>query len=113
MRHEHFNELLSHAVVLEGRVLTAEDKKGHVRVQWDPERTPNGGVLSYRSIQIGVGPGIVQQWVNEWIDCIEDVTEKAARLKSLVDDGSADNVEELRGTGLMPDERVYDVSEKL
>ena len=45
-----------------------------VVVQWDPERSVRGAKLDYRSIQVGVGRGIVQRYVNEWTVEIRDLT---------------------------------------
>ncbi|MDR2567550.1 MAG: DUF4291 domain-containing protein [Bifidobacteriaceae bacterium] len=47
-----------------------------VRVQWDPERTPAGGALRWRSVQIGLRGGIVRAYVKEWTLGIEDITDK-------------------------------------
>lgn len=38
MKHEHFQALLSQAVVTNGSGLIDEEKEMPVRVQWDPER---------------------------------------------------------------------------
>ena len=113
MRHQHFRELLSHASVHDGQTLTPEERACRVRVQWDPERTPALGMLPYRSIQIGVGRGIVKKWVDEWVEGIEDVTEMARGLKQRVDEGGGASVEELVGLGLVPEERVYELPEEL
>ncbi|KAK7943469.1 uncharacterized protein PG986_012582 [Apiospora aurea] len=40
--------------------------------------------LGYRSIQIGVPAALQARWVAEWIESIEDVTEKARELKRFV-----------------------------
>lgn len=55
------------------------------------------------------------RWAEEWIESIEDVTEKAREMKRILDEDSKKEigVEELVGIGLMPVERVYDVPEIL
>jgi len=83
-------------------------KKGDVRIQWDPERSVAIGRLEHRSIQIGVGKGIIEKWASEWVVGIEDVTELARRIGGLVAEGRIEEAE-----GLRPVERVYPVSEEL
>jgi hypothetical protein len=114
MKHAHFQHLLSLACVTHshGGPLSKEDRQKPVRVQWDPERSPSLQVLPYRSIQIGISGEISQKWLEEWIVAIEDVTEKAQALKKAVDGGILD-VKVLVEKGLFPEERVYEVNERL
>ncbi|KAE9371741.1 hypothetical protein N431DRAFT_441709 [Stipitochalara longipes BDJ] len=115
MTHSAFFQLLREAVVCHGQTLTAEDRKKDVRVQWDPERTPALGVLSYRSIQIGISGATAKWWVEEGIVGIEDVTERAKELYDFVKErgkGEA-GVEECVERGLMPRERVFDVPDEV
>lgn len=84
-----------------------------VRVQWDPERKPNLGECPYRSIQIGISGVLGKRWVEEWIDGIEDVTERALELKKAVEGNPQVAVEDLVKKGLMPLERVYEIPEEL
>ena len=63
-----------------------------VRVQWDPERDVSLAPLPWRSIQIGLGSGVVDRYVDEWIVDLRDVTPL---------------VEELRGR--RPDDRRADL----
>ena len=123
MKHEHFLELLSHAHVNEpsvragggnGTEPTAEHKKRQpktsgLQVQWDPERTPKLGRLEYRSIQIGIRGDVNRRWIDEWIESIEDVTERARELKRAIDAGASD--EEIKA--LCPEEQVYEVPDDL
>ena len=114
MTHANFRKLLSQSIVVHiGVKLTAEQREKPVRIQWDPERDPCLNALPYRSIQIGIGPDISSKWAEEWVDRIEDVTEKARDLKRLVDAESEVKVEDLVNMGLMPVESVYDVGEDL
>jgi len=108
MKHEHFIELLRHAFVGHGPVGEAHDR---VRVQWDPERTPAMLKLPYRSIQIGIPRNLSQKWVEEWIVSIEDVTERAKELKSVVDEKHEATIEELLEAGLIVHERPFEVPE--
>lgn len=115
MKHENFQYLLSQAALTHGkaRALSEEEKALPVRVQWDPERTPALAVLPYRSIQIGISRELSQKWVEEWIENIEDVTERALELKRTLEEEKGIELEELVRRGLMPDERVYAIPEEL
>lgn len=53
-----------------------------VRVQWDPERDVAGNPLSWRSIQIGLGPTAVRFYVDEWITGITDITDDVVRMRA-------------------------------
>lgn len=74
-------------------------------VQWDPERSVRGAKLDYRSIQVGLGRGIVPRYVNEWTVEIRDLTPLIGRLRRFRDDS-----EWSRMTALLPPERPYPVS---
>lgn len=51
-----------------------------VRVQWDPERDAYLQPLPWRAIQVGLGPAVVGEYVDDWIVGIEDVTDLARRV---------------------------------
>lgn len=53
-----------------------------VRVQWDPERDGGLQPLPWRAIQIGLGPAVVDAYVDEWIVGIQDVTAFAQRVRA-------------------------------
>ncbi|KAL8793974.1 MAG: hypothetical protein Q9195_003487 [Heterodermia aff. obscurata] len=114
MTHANFRKLLSQSIVVHiGEKLTAKQREKPVRIQWDPERDPYLEILPYRSIQIGIGPEISTKWAEQWVDGIEDVTEKATGLKRLVDEKKEVEVGELIKMGFMPSESEYDVGEEL
>ncbi|KAA8910246.1 ATP-dependent RNA helicase DHX8 [Sphaerosporella brunnea] len=110
MKREHFEHLLSLACVTNNHTgtLSEQEKKCEVRVQWDPERGVSLEKLDYRSIQIGIGASISEIWANEWIDSIEDVTERAKKMKTLIDEGRVQEASEL-----VPAERPYPLSTDL
>ncbi|KAG8674631.1 hypothetical protein FPOAC2_00661 [Fusarium poae] len=115
MKHQHFIDLLERGV-LSSHVKQPEpggkrEKPSDVRIQWDPERTPKLEVLPYRSIQIGIPGALSEQWANEWVSEIEDVTDKARELKRVIDERPDITGEELLALGLVFDERPYNVSE--
>ena len=41
-----------------------------------------GNPLSWRSIQIGLGPAVVRFYVDEWITGITDITDDVVRLRA-------------------------------
>ena len=114
MKHENFAKLLSHAVVTSNHrgPLSKEARNKEVRVQWDPERDFRLGILPYRSIQIGISGDIGKKWVENWIERIEDVTERAKELKAAIDEEVVD-AGALAQRGLMPVESDYEISEHL
>ncbi len=50
-------------------------KTHKVRLQWDPDHNPKGAKLERKAIQLGLKDEILDQFNNEWIINIEDVTE--------------------------------------
>lgn len=113
-----FEELLRRAELSHGANVIERRGKGFegeksVRVQWDPERSLRIGKLRYRSIQIGIPAGLVGRWIDEWIVGIEDVTEQAKLLKKEIDEDENVTLEGLKGRGLFPVERVYEVDEEI
>jgi len=111
--HEGFIKLLENAR-LSTHGPNDEKKGGKVVVQWDPERSwKNGKLDDVRSIQIGIGPEMAKQWVDEWIVGIEDVTEKARALKKDLDEKAKTTEAELKEKGLLTDEKPYEVPDHL
>ncbi|KAJ4137607.1 hypothetical protein NW768_003195 [Fusarium equiseti] len=117
MKHEHFIGLLERGVLSSHakKPDTGEkrEKSSDVRIQWDPERTPKLEVLPYRSIQIGIPGALSEQWANEWIAEIEDVTDKARELKRVINERPGITSEELMALGLVFEERLYNVPESV
>lgn len=54
-----------------------------VRIQWDPERDAALGALPWRSLQVGLGAGVVPAYVNQWIVGVDDVTPRVEQLRAL------------------------------
>jgi hypothetical protein len=73
-----------------------------VVVQWDPERNARGAKLDHRSIQVGLGRGIVRRYVDAWTTEIRDVTPLVSRLRKLRAEHAWDRV-----TASLPPERPY------
>ena len=50
-------------------------KTHKVRLQWDPDHNPSGVKLERKAIQLGLKDEILQQYNNEWVLGITDITE--------------------------------------
>ncbi|KAL8746198.1 MAG: hypothetical protein Q9190_001752 [Brigantiaea leucoxantha] len=97
-----------------GKTLTMEQRARPIRVQWDPERSPSLQILPYRSIQIGVSGAMKENWAQDWIVGIEDVTERARALKKAIQEGGEHlAIEELVERGLVPKEEIYELEPEL
>ena len=79
-----------------------------VRVQWDPERGLRGDKLAHRSIQVGLGRSVINQYADEWTVGITDLTPQVRKMHDLLKRGEADAAKRH-----LPPERVYPVSEAL
>ncbi len=79
-----------------------------VRIQWDPERTLTLEPLTWRTIQVGLGGEAVDEYLDEWITSIEDVTGLAHEVESAVMSGDSN-----RARGLVPIELPYPLREQI
>ncbi|KAJ5368446.1 uncharacterized protein N7496_008206 [Penicillium cataractarum] len=79
-----------------------------VRIQWDPERDLKHQPLEYRSIQIGLGLGAVESYVDEWIVSIVDVTDTMCKIREYLEAGDLDSAR-----ACLPEEKAYPLSEEL
>lgn len=52
-----------------------------VRVQWDPERAPDGRSVECRSLQVGLSGSFVASYVTDWIQSIDDLTESLDAMR--------------------------------
>lgn len=103
-----FDKAVSQAVISsfrDGCGLTREEWKkriesSDVRIQWDPEKDINGNDLPYRSIQLGLRRTAVDEYVNDWIVSVSDITDYVKELDILRRNG-----EDI--TDRLPAERVY------
>jgi hypothetical protein len=84
------------------RLSSDDTSEADVVVQWDPERDVHGSKLQHRSIQVGLGRGIVRRYVDQWTTEIRDVTALVARIRQLREDRVWDRI-----TSLLPRERRY------
>lgn len=79
-----------------------------VHIQWDPERTIHGKKLEYRAIQVGISRFLIQQYTDQWIMEIEDMTPVTRKIRKLYLAGH-----HRRAKSHLPVERAYPVSEKV
>ncbi|TKV14565.1 DUF4291 domain-containing protein [Citrobacter sp. wls619] len=90
--HNGFNEMLQQSIINshdENNNLSPDGWKDKIKnsdviIQWDPERDIHLNKLNYRTIQIGLRNKAVENYVNEWIVKIQDVTALATDIHSLV-----------------------------
>jgi len=77
-----------------------------VRYQWDPDRDLSLRRLEHRALQLGIRGSVVQDYVNNWILEIEEVTQLAREIKDAVKNKSKQLPE-------VPEEKVYQVNEEI
>lgn len=76
-----------------------------VRLQWDPDHSPNGGKLERRAIQLGLRGKVLEKYSRDWIVGIDDITDfVVTQRENSVADGYSDLI--------VPSERVYRVSDQ-
>ncbi|HWG44221.1 MAG TPA: DUF4291 domain-containing protein [Gemmataceae bacterium] len=85
-----------------------EFRQAKVHLQWDPERSLRGAGLPYYSIQVGLSRHIIQEYVEEWITAIEDLTSRVRKIYDLLQHGQADKAKRQ-----LPPERDYSVSAEI
>ncbi len=79
-----------------------EFKNAKVHIQWDPERTLRGGKLQERTIQVGISRFLIEEYNNEWIEEIIDLTPLTKKINQLRKAGKHKEAKRL-----LPNERVY------
>lgn len=83
-------------------------KAAHVHIQWDTERTLRGAGLNQYSIQVGISRHLIQEYVDEWIVEIEDLTPNVVKIRNEM------NSRRSRKTSrLIPPERFYPVDPQI
>ncbi|KAJ9659080.1 hypothetical protein H2198_003369 [Neophaeococcomyces mojaviensis] len=123
-----FEKLLMAAVLTNAKDVKRDEMT--VSVQWDPERNVRIGRLDegtkgvrgsgapgVRSIQIGIPAMRNQDWLDEGIVGIEDVTWRARELKRVLDDSRENKTslseKDLVKMGLIPEEKIYVLPEEV
>jgi uncharacterized protein DUF4291 len=83
-------------------------RQAMVHVQWDPERSPRGAALPYSSIQVGLSRHIIREYVEEWVQGIDDITPRVRKIHAHLQAGEAE-----KARRLFPPERVFVVAPEL
>ena len=77
-----------------------------VRYQWDPDRDLSLRRLDHRALQLGIRGSVVQNYVNNWILGIEEVTQLARDIQNKVKNKS-------KQLPQVPEEKIYRVNEEI
>ena len=85
-----------------------EFKDAKVYIQWDPERTLRGAKLEVRSIQVGVSRHLIEEYNDEWIEEIVDMTPLTKKINQLRKDGKYKEAKRH-----LPKERVFPLSDEI
>ncbi len=87
-------------------------KKAKIHIQWDPERSLRGKKLNIRSIQVGVSRFLIEEYNEEWIHEIVDLTPLTKKINQLRKQGKYKEVKRL-----LPKEKIYhlpkDIEQKI
>ncbi len=83
-------------------------KKAKIHIQWDPERNIRGAKLQERSIQVGVSRFLIEEYNNEWIEEIVDLTALTKKMNQLRKLGKYKEAKRL-----LPNERIYNLSTEI
>ncbi len=83
-------------------------KGAKVHIQWDPERTLKGGKLQERTIQVGISRFLIEEYNNDWIEEIIDVTPLVKKMNTLRKAGKYKEVKRF-----LPKERVYPLNNEI
>ena len=105
-----FDEILGSAVyssykpkIYESRVeWQSAVASSDVRLQWDPDHSPDGGKLERRAIQLGLRGQTLEQYSRDWIIDITDVSEFVREQRGNAVPRNYDKL-------IIPSERVYPV----
>ncbi|MFY7670964.1 DUF4291 domain-containing protein [Tenacibaculum sp. MEBiC06402] len=81
-------------------------KEAKVHIQWDPERSIKGSKLQERTIQVGISRFLIEEYNNEWIEEIIDLTPLTKKINQLRKQGKYSEAKRL-----VPKERVYSLPE--
>lgn len=83
-------------------------REAKVHIQWDPERTLKGGKLQERTIQVGISRFLIEEYNNDWINEIVDLTPLVKKMSLLRKAGKHKEVKRF-----LPKERVYPLDERI
>ncbi|EAY26520.1 DUF4291 domain-containing protein [Microscilla marina] len=96
------------AIYTDGLDWEQKFSQAKVHIQWDPERTLRGAKLQVRSIQVGISRHLIEQYNNEWIVAIDDLTPLTRKISQLKKQGKYKEAKQL-----LPKEQVYVLPDEL
>lgn len=79
-----------------------------VHIQWDPERSIRGARLESHSIQVGLSRFMIEDFVENWVVDIADITPLVRKIHGLIKNGHVDKAKKL-----LPPERIYEVKQPI
>lgn len=99
-----FEEILSKAAISRKTEEREPTKSDLVRLQWDPDREPNGDKVDSgrRAIQLGLRGEAFMKFSREFILKIDDITDFVTEMREHIDNGEM---------LMLPIERVYTVED--
>jgi len=83
-------------------------KEAKVYIQWDPERTLKGGKLQERTIQVGISRYLIEEYNNDWISEIVDLTPLVKKINLLRKAGKYKEAKRL-----LPKEKLYPLNNEI
>lgn len=96
------------AIYKSGYQWEQEFNQAKVHIQWDPERTLRGGKLEQRSIQVGISRYLIEEYNEEWIEEIIDLTPLTKKIALLRKQGKHKEAKRL-----LPKEQKYPLPENI
>ena len=82
--------------------------KAKVHVQWDPERSLRSAKLNYRTIQVGISRHLIEDFNNNWLQEITDITPLVHKINTLRKAGKIKAAKRL-----LPVEKIYPIDNEV
>lgn len=83
-------------------------QKAMVHIQWDTERSLRGAALNYDSIQVGISRHLIDEFVDDWIVSIKDLSPMVRKIRQFIKSGKGKKAKRL-----LPPEKVYPVDPQI
>ena len=100
-----FRKILQHAYTGQSQKKAGLERV-LVRLQWDPDHSPSGLPLSRKAIQLGMRDEMLQEFCNDMIVKIEDITDFVQKQGHFVDSKQMDKL-------MVPEHQVFTVDDGL
>ena len=113
IRREAFDQILSLAIhsSFKSKIYESRDawktavQSSDVRLQWDPDHSPDGAKLERRAIQLGLRGSVLERYSREWIIEINDIS-------GFVREQRANATSDCYSQLIVPSERIYPVRDQ-